>query len=93
MKITLTDKLHISICLNIFIIVWRGLESIDPSINGAWFAFTATLGVSIFKELNDWKGWFPFLLTDGKTKTGFSGRDIIVGNILPTVLMIIIYNL
>ncbi|QQV91591.1 hypothetical protein Peternella1_55 [Winogradskyella phage Peternella_1] len=38
---TQADWLHVSICLNIFLIVWHGLEWIDPSINGIWFVLLA----------------------------------------------------
>ena len=91
MKITLTDKLHISIGLNVFLGVWFVLEEIDPTINGIWFGFLAVNAVAWFKEANDKWGWIPFLLTDGKTKTGMNGRDIMFTVALPLLIIAIVY--
>ena len=58
MKITLTDKLHAAIGLNIFLIVWDAVEWLKISSNGIWFGMLTVLIVSTFKELNDKFGWF-----------------------------------
>ena len=46
MKITLTDKLHAAIGLNIFLIVWDAVEWLKISSNGIWFGMLAVLIVS-----------------------------------------------
>ena len=91
MKITLTDKLHAAIGLNIFLIVWDAIEWLKISSNGIWFGMLAVLIVSTFKELNDKYGWFKWLLTDGKTKTGLSGRDIISSCLIPFIWILTYY--
>lgn len=93
MKITLTDLLHFSLVLNIFLIVWKGSLWIDPYSNGIWFGLLAAILAASFKELNDQFGWIQWLLTDGKTKTGFSGRDWWIGVISPLIITVINYNL
>jgi hypothetical protein len=90
MKITLTDKLHIAIGLNIFLIVWDAVEWLEISTNGIWFGMLSALIVSTLKELNDKYSWVKWLLTDGKTKTGLSGRDIMFGTV-PSFIWIFIY--
>ena len=86
MKFTLTDKLHISIGLNILFIIWFGLEWIDPSINGIWFGLLGAIVFGFFKELNDKYGWIKWLLTDKENTTGMNGRDILMTVTLPALI-------
>ncbi len=90
MKITLTDKLHFSVGLNIFIVSWIGFSKLEFNYASGMALLVVTL-FSIFKELNDWKGWIPFLLTDGKTKTGFNALDVWKGILLPLIITAIDY--
>lgn len=86
---TLPDLLHMSICLNIFFAVWDIANKFSE--NGIWFAFGATILIAYLKELNDQHGFIPWLLTDGKTKTGFSGRDFWIGVEVPFFIMVFYY--
>ena len=86
-----TDIYHVVFGIAIFLIVWLGLELINPNINGVWFGLLVTILVATFKEFNDQFGWVKFLLTDGKTKTGFDGRDWWLTVLIPLVITIIAY--
>lgn len=88
---TQADWLHVVGGLICFIINWIVLWFINPELNGVWNGLLATvLSVSV-KELNDQFGWIKFFLSDGKTKTGFSGRDWWLGMLLPFVITIVYY--
>ena len=86
MKFTLTDLLHFSLVLNIFLIVWKGIQWIAPHSNDIWFGLLAAVLTASFKELNDQFGWIEWLLSDGKTRTGFNARDLWIGITLPLLI-------
>jgi len=79
---TLTDVLHYLLGLTVFL----GMLHIVHS----GIALLITAVVLIFKELNDQFGWVKWLLTDGKNKTGFSGRDFWMGFWIPLLITIIL---
>ena len=90
-KFKKADVLHLVLGLVIFFCVWFGSQAINEDVNGIWFGFVAVLFVGFGKELNDKYGWFPFLLTDGETRTGIDGRDTIITVIIPSIIMVIVY--
>ena len=53
MKITVRLIAHISIVLNIFLLVWQAVTWLNIHENGIWFGFGASLLASIGKEVYD----------------------------------------
>lgn len=91
MKLTKTQAIlaHIILGLIAFGIgIWIQGYNYQGVNLGLFFAVAAGIG----KEVNDEKGYISFLLTDGKTKTGFNAFDAWVTIGLPLIFAVI-YNL
>lgn len=88
MKLTLADKLHVSVGLSLFLSVWKASEALYSNFEGIGLAYLSVVVFSFLKEFNDRYGWFKWALADRKTRTGFDRKDWWLTVALPTAIMI-----
>jgi len=84
---------HVSILLNIFLLVWQGIEFFKIHENGIWFGFVSVVVLGFFKEANDKFGWIKWLLSNGKTTSKFDALMFWKQTAIPFVWVCIYYIL
>lgn len=90
MKLTKTHAMFAHILLGL-VVFGIGIWIQGYNYKGVNLGLLLAVAAGIGKEVNDEKGYLPFLLTDGKTKTGFNWIAAWVTIGIPLVFAVI-YN-